>query len=294
MINGAEENGEDNNDDSDNSSRQDAADLNVDDPVVHEIPVFLAKSLANQLFLIQYPVRPRNVPYDASTSSVISSRFKREHQQVELTLALNTNCANYDKSKGEQIALNVDGNGDKQNEDEVKTFPYGVMDRQVLSSSKAIKDPSRYAVGILDANELHLTPLQGILSVKPSLVYLDKSDKTAKAEGRPSLLDTSQDEDEDGVRGDEDDVQRVGVRFMKAGSDADKVQKKREKSFEYQQRMAREEPWLDTQFHPVKSKNWQEVSQKLFCKRMDDESFSAVSSSAEANKAQVYLDKLQS
>jgi hypothetical protein len=113
--------------------------------------------------------------------------------------------------------------------------------------------------------------LSGILSLRPSLTYLDKSDKTAKAEGRPRLVESSQDEEE------EDDpkieaVQRVGVRFLKGSSaDSDRAQKRREKSFEYQQKVAREEPWTTTEFHHVKSEKWREESQKLFCKHMDDE-----------------------
>lgn len=45
----------------------------------------------------------------------------------------------------------------------------------------------------------------------------------------------------------------------------------KEKSFEYQQRKAEEEAWIPTQFHPVKSAKWEEESQNLFCKRMDEE-----------------------
>ena len=60
------------------------------------------------------------------------------------------------------------------------TFPDGRMDRQVLSSTQAVRDTNRYAVGILDQNELHITPLEGVLSLRPSMEYLDQSDNTAK------------------------------------------------------------------------------------------------------------------
>ena len=97
---------------------------------------------------------------------------------------------------GEQIALNVDGcdahnAGDKIHSkskhgqknlanDSDLNFPDGRMDRQVLTSTRAVGDTSRYAVGILDQNELHITPLEGVLSLRPSMEYLDQSDKTAK------------------------------------------------------------------------------------------------------------------
>lgn len=98
---------------------------------------------------------------------------------------------------GEQIALNVDGCDAHNTSDKSRSkskygkidnsasdsdlnFPDGRMDRQVLTSSRAVRDTSRYAVGILDQNELHITPIEGVLSLRPSMEYLDQSDKTAK------------------------------------------------------------------------------------------------------------------
>jgi len=263
-----------------------------DDPVVHEIPVFLAKSLAKQLFLYQYPVRPCSMSYDSV--EVLDSKVKSKQQQVEITLSLNTNSSNYDESKGEQIALNVDGcdahsTSDKSrsklksgklenssNESDLN-FPDGRMDRQVLTSSRAVRDTSRYAVGILDQNELHITPIEGILSLRPSMEYLDQSDKTAKAEGRGLLTDNDLEDvkdssamfsDEEG----ESDMKAVTVRFARGGqNEKEKYAKIKEKSYEYQQKKLREEPWVKTNFHNLKSQKWEEQSQKLFCRKMDEE-----------------------
>ena len=51
--------------------------------------------------------------------------------------------------------------------------------------------------------------------MKPSINYLDKSDRTAKAEGRPRLNESSQDEDEEEDTTKAEDVQKVGVKFMR-------------------------------------------------------------------------------
>ncbi len=51
-----------------------------DDPIVHEIPVFVAKGLQDQLHVFQYPVRPAHMSYDAS--NVVQSRVRPENQQV--------------------------------------------------------------------------------------------------------------------------------------------------------------------------------------------------------------------
>ena len=81
-----------------------------------------------------------------------------------------------DKSRSKLKSNKLDNSS---NESDLN-FPDGRMDRQVLTSSRAVRDTSRYAVGILDQNELHITPIEGILSLRPSMEYLDQSDKTAK------------------------------------------------------------------------------------------------------------------
>ena len=45
----------------------------------------------------------------------------------------------------------------------------------------------------------------------------------------------------------------------------------KKKSFEYQQKIANEEPWLPTDYHHVKSEKWVEETQKLFCRHLDGE-----------------------
>ncbi|CAF92192.1 unnamed protein product, partial [Tetraodon nigroviridis] len=71
------------------------------------IDVYLAKSLADKLYLFQYPVRPSSMTYD--DVSHLSARIKPKQQRVELEMAINAMSPNYCCSKGEQIALNVDG-----------------------------------------------------------------------------------------------------------------------------------------------------------------------------------------
>ena len=66
----------------------------------------------------------------------MDAKFKPQQQKVELTLGLNTHCSNYDASKGEQIALNVDGTSSRKNNDEELTFAMGKMDKINLTSTK--------------------------------------------------------------------------------------------------------------------------------------------------------------
>ncbi|MBN3311556.1 RPC5 polymerase, partial [Atractosteus spatula] len=55
----------------------------------------------------QYPVRPATMTYDDVAH--LSAKIKPKQQKVELVMAMDTLSPNYCRSKGEQIALNVDG-----------------------------------------------------------------------------------------------------------------------------------------------------------------------------------------
>ena len=97
------------------------------------------------------------------------------------------------------------------------------------------------------------------------------------AEGRGLLtddLDETKDSSgmfSDGEEGDSD-MKAVTVRFARGGqNEKEKYNKLKEKSYEYQQKKLREEPWIKTKFHNLKSPKWEEQSQKLFCRKMDEE-----------------------
>lgn len=74
----------------------------LEDPVVKEIDVYLSKELTDKMYLLQYPVRPKQSNYDEVTH--LSAKIKPKQQKLELEVALNTSSANYDRSKGEQVS----------------------------------------------------------------------------------------------------------------------------------------------------------------------------------------------
>jgi len=227
------------------------------DPVVHEIPVFLSKGV--NCYIFQYPVRPATMPYD--NTEVVRSRFRPTNQQVELELKLNTQNPNYDRSKGEQIALNTDGCNPGPTTAVGRTFHSSVMDKQLLTGARAVADSGRYAVGILDNNELHLTEVKGLLHLRPSLGYLDKSDRTAKAEGRVTA------DQDDPVDSEPAKPEAITVKF--ARGDPERNKKFKEKSYDYQMKRVEEEPWVEAKYHQMKTRNWEEISQRMFCGAMD-------------------------
>lgn len=226
-----------------------------DDPIIQEIDVYLAKSLLEKLYLFQYPVRPGSMSYD--NAAHLSARIKPKQQKVELEVAMDTMSPNYCRSKGEQIALNVDGTSSEDS----NTYSTKMMDKQAFTSIQATTNTSRYAAAVFHKGELHLTPLQGILQMRPSFTYLDKADTTHRErEAANEAGDSSQDEAED-------DVKQITVRFSRPESE--QARQRRIQSYEFLQKKQAEEPWIHLQYHGVKDGRSEHERQYLYCQAMD-------------------------
>ncbi|EHB13194.1 DNA-directed RNA polymerase III subunit RPC5 [Heterocephalus glaber] len=222
-----------------------------DDPVVQEIDVYLAKSLAEKLYLFQYPVRPASMTYDDIPH--LSAKIKPKQQKVEIEMAIDTLHPNYCRSKGEQIALNVDG----ACADETSTYSSKLMDKQTFCSSQTTSNTSRYAAALYRQGELHLTPLHGILQLRPSFSYLDKADaKHREREAANEAGDSSQDEAEE-------DVKQITVRFSRPESE--QARQRRVQSYEFLQKKHAEEPWVHLHYHGLRDSRSEHERQYLLC-----------------------------
>ncbi|KAM4698401.1 DNA-directed RNA polymerase III subunit RPC5 [Rhinophrynus dorsalis] len=222
-----------------------------DDPIIQELDVFLAKSLAEKLYLFQYPVRPALMTYDGVTH--LSARIKPKQQKVELDMAINTMSPNYCRSKGEQIALNVDGTSN----DDTSTYSSKLMDKQTFTSIQASSNTPRYAAALYRKGEIHVTPLHGILQMRPSFTYLDKADtKYREREAANEAGDSSQDEAED-------DVKQVTVRFSRPESE--QARQRRVQSYEFLQKKQAEESWVHLHYSSVKDSRSEHERQYLLC-----------------------------
>ncbi|MGH0139242.1 UNVERIFIED_CONTAM: hypothetical protein FKN15_068651 [Acipenser sinensis] len=222
-----------------------------DDPIIQEIDVFLAKSLADKLYLFQYPVRPAAMTYDDVTH--LSAKIKPKQQKVEVEMAIDSMSPNYCRSKGEQIALNVDGT----TTEESNTYSTKLMDKQTFSSIQATTNTSRYAAAVFRKGELHLTPLHGILQLRPSFSYLDKADsKHREREAANEGGDSSPDEAEE-------DVKQITVRFSRPESE--QARQRRVQSYEFLQKKHAEEPWVHLHYYGLKDSRSEHERQYLFC-----------------------------
>uniref|UniRef100_A0A673IL73 DNA-directed RNA polymerase III subunit RPC5-like n=1 Tax=Sinocyclocheilus rhinocerous TaxID=307959 RepID=A0A673IL73_9TELE len=220
-----------------------------DDPIIQEVDV-------NMLDLYCYPVRPASMSYD--NAAHLAARIKPKQQKVELEVAMDTMSPNYCRSKGEQIALNVDGTSSE----DPSVYSMKMMDKQTFSSIQATTNTSRFAAAVFHKGELHLTPLQGILQMRPSFSYLDKADtkhreREAANEGTG---DSSQDEAEE-------DVKQITVRFSRPESE--QARQRRIQSYEFLQKKQAEEPWVHLHYHGIKDGRSEHERQYLYCQAMD-------------------------
>ncbi|MBN3303834.1 RPC5 polymerase, partial [Amia calva] len=201
-----------------------------------------------------YPVRPASMTYDDVAH--LSAKIKPKQQKVELEMTLDTMSPNYCRSKGEQIALNVDGTTSEDS----NTYSTKLMDKQTFTSIQATTNTSRYAAAVFRKGELHLTPLQGILQMRPSFSYLDKADsKHREREAANEGGDSSQDEAEE-------DIKQITVRFSRPESE--QARQRRYQSYEFLQKKQNEEPWVHLHYYGLKDGRSEHERQYLFCQCM--------------------------
>ncbi|XP_046662754.1 DNA-directed RNA polymerase III subunit RPC5 [Homalodisca vitripennis] len=223
-----------------------------EDPVVSEMPVFLAHTLEDQLYLIQHPTRPAALPPE--NDNIIRCCFKPDHQELLMELSVDTENPNYDTSHGEQIAINVDGGK--------KPTGYSLMDKRTLQSTRVVTDTSSCALATLKNRQMFIVPLKGIMSVQPTFPHLDVTDKRAKEEAKEMGEDVSGGEEEESEK-------QVTVKF--ARQESDRVKRAREQSYNYLSKRSAEEKWYQTKYHLPNSRQSEREKAKLTSVELSDQ-----------------------
>ncbi|KAG0310070.1 DNA-directed RNA polymerase III subunit RPC5 [Dissophora globulifera] len=150
------------------------------DELIKEIPVYLSQRLAKHLYLFQYPVRSASLPYTQG-SGPTKARIKPISQLIELELPVDTSASQYNRERGEELALGMNDKALRTalDDDLDDDGPKELLDRQILVSS-LIPNATNYLAGILRNDEMHLTPFHGTVQLRPSFKYLDKIDEKHK------------------------------------------------------------------------------------------------------------------
>lgn len=121
-----------------------------------QIPIYLSKRLENQLYLFQYPLKPKA---SRQKINIRKAYFKPKNQEVKLEQVVDPTSKNFDLFKAEQLAKEIDG--DNRKPETEPFFENEIVDKVMLSSVKAVGNASKYAVGVYKDNEFHITPLSG-------------------------------------------------------------------------------------------------------------------------------------
>uniref|UniRef100_A0A8D0MJW6 RNA polymerase III subunit E n=1 Tax=Sus scrofa TaxID=9823 RepID=A0A8D0MJW6_PIG len=205
-----------------------------DDPVVQEIDVYLAKSLAEKLYLFQEP-------FEALTRCLGPGPMAGLPASVPPLQAWPLHAG-----PGAGLSLWA-----------ASSFLRKLMDKQTFCSSQTTSNTSRYAAALYRQGELHLTPLHGILQLRPSFSYLDKADaKHREREAANEAGDSSQDEAEE-------DVKQITVRFSRPESE--QARQRRVQSYEFLQKKHAEEPWVHLHYCGLRDSRSEHERQYLLC-----------------------------
>ncbi|EST05253.1 DNA-directed RNA polymerase III subunit Rpc5 [Kalmanozyma brasiliensis GHG001] len=193
-----------------------ATDLPPDSELVASLPVYLSKSLLgdSSLHVFQYPIYPRDrplpVPYSAAARGLkVSSRWRPRANRVEVELPLDVREEVYNTDRGVEFGAGADVLAQKQARADAAhggsasaTEPSSSRTRvkqereeaqanrgpkkleKIKLESTQVPNATEYMVGVIRDQALHLTRLESIVQLRPSMNYLDALDEAREAEKR--------------------------------------------------------------------------------------------------------------
>lgn len=133
-----------------------------EDEIVAEIDVILSQDLADQLYVLQYPLRPAWRGYDSTMLEAV--RFKANTQILEMEYRLKEE----EQQRTQQTKISSATTG-VEYEDPTKSM------KTHLVRSAVVPNKSNYLVGLYRENELYVTPLKAVMQMRPSFAYIDQS-----------------------------------------------------------------------------------------------------------------------
>eukprot|EP00455_Lapot_gusevi_P036305 TRINITY_DN4034_c0_g1_i1.p1 TRINITY_DN4034_c0_g1~~TRINITY_DN4034_c0_g1_i1.p1 ORF type:complete len:258 (+),score=64.99 TRINITY_DN4034_c0_g1_i1:61-834(+) len=212
----------------------DLMDTDGDDPVVFEIPVFLSQELAETIHLLQYPLRPPDRPYDSDLGALSGVRMKPNHKKLEFTYDLDTQSTNFDSQSEHRMTKS-------------------------LMTSRLIPPKTNYAVGMFREGQLHLTPLNSILQIRPELPHIDTEEQQRKqaAQQQAAL--------EAGLAPKEErkDPKQIAVHIKK--QETERAAEMRKASHGYLNAQMEQEKWVPIAVAPRQSFEAQMQFERLIC-----------------------------
>ncbi|KAJ1916664.1 hypothetical protein IWQ60_008034 [Tieghemiomyces parasiticus] len=222
---------------------------NMEDKVVAEIDVFRTDKLGQHLHVFQFPLKETH-RVETDLEYPKTARLKPKNFVVELNYSLDTRSVLYNRQKGEDLGLGFNNRQVRTvydaEQDGVDGGP-SLMDTRTLVSN-SIPNNTRYMVGILRNNELHLTDVARLVQMYPSLKYLDVIDSKVKSAAK-KVNDESQAE----ISGPAPQPQARAINMQVRNPGAEELAHLRKTSVTYLKQQIEEEPWQPLDYFPSTS-----------------------------------------
>lgn len=123
-----------------------------EDPVVQEFPIYISRALDGKINLFQYPTRSANRSNTLTGSpGVVSARLKENAGTVEVDIPVDTTKF-YDTEKGDK---------------------WRGVDKQSFGGVMKSSD-GRYMIGVFKNGELHVSPVESVVQLRPQFKYFSK------------------------------------------------------------------------------------------------------------------------
>lgn len=206
--------------------------MDDDDPVVREIPVHLADELRNNLYLVQFPLRPTYRPMPEPPRR---ARVKPKNQLMQLDFPVDQRSEHFDQDA----------------EDYIKQ-------KTLRLQSSCVPALSNYAVGVFRQGQLHLTPLSSIMQMRPSLSYIDDAineeeidiDMEEKVEPPPA------------------EMKEVQFQFKKKQSE--RALSAIQNSYAFKKQQIDAENWIELQVHELSTAGADDEFENLFSEKEEE------------------------
>lgn len=186
--------------------------MDEEDEILAEYPIYLSTELTKYLYKFQYPMR--STPF-TSRNGPNAARLKPRAKMVELDIPLDTRSPNYSTERGEDFAMGLNDKTIKtaydrrmeEHEEELsglnrnqKKKEEELLDKMTMTSTE-VPSQTKYVIGVIrdgkqikrerkkkgdlhcffSIEELHITPINTTVQLRPGFKYIDKIDEKWKA-----------------------------------------------------------------------------------------------------------------
>ncbi|KAI8366938.1 DNA-directed RNA polymerase III subunit Rpc5 [Choanephora cucurbitarum] len=247
-----------------------------DDEVLAEYPIYLTNELSKYLYMFQFPMR--SIPFNGRNGPN-AARIKPRARMVELDLPLDTRSPNYSTERGEDFAMGLNDKVIKtaydrrmeEHEEELMGHSYNraqkkkeeeLLDKMTLTSTE-VPSQTKYVVGVIRNNELHMTPMTTTVQMRPGFKYIDKIDEKWKAANK--RIQDVEKQEEKKKNTDPNTAQALQVSVKNAESHG-----MRKNLYSMAVRNAEEEEWQAIVYYDENSLQAETVSEKLYALTRDE------------------------